>query len=46
VNGTRTAVLGGIVVAGPNRSTAKEATHQLTAFETQRTVLIGQDVGF
>jgi hypothetical protein len=36
------AVLGGIVVAGSNRSTAKEATHELMAAETKRTALIGQ----
>jgi hypothetical protein len=36
------AVLGGIVVAGSNRSTAQEATHELTAVEAKRTALIGQ----
>ena len=36
------AVLGGIVAAGSNRSTAKEATHQLTLAEAKRTALIGQ----
>jgi hypothetical protein len=36
------AVLGGIVVAGSNRSTAKEATHELTAAEAERAALIGQ----
>jgi hypothetical protein len=37
-----TAVLGGIVAAGSNRSTAKEATHELAAAEAQRATLIGQ----
>jgi hypothetical protein len=36
------AVLGGIVAAGSNRSTAKEATHELAAVESKRAVLIGQ----
>ena len=36
------AVLGGIVTAGSNHSTAKEATHELTAFEAKRSALIGQ----
>jgi hypothetical protein len=36
------AVLGGIVAAGSNRSTAKEATHELAAAEAQRATLIGQ----
>lgn len=36
------AVLGGTVVAGSNRSTAQEATHELTAVEAKRTALIGQ----
>jgi hypoxanthine-guanine phosphoribosyltransferase len=36
------AVLGGIVAAGSNRSTAKEATHELAAAEAQRAMLIGQ----
>jgi uncharacterized membrane protein len=36
------AVLGGIVVAGSNRSTAQEATHELTAVEAKRTALIEQ----
>jgi hypothetical protein len=36
------AVLGGIVVAGSNRSTAKEASHQLIAAEAKRTELISQ----
>jgi hypothetical protein len=35
-------VLGGIVVAGSNRSTAKEATHELTVAEAERATLIGQ----
>jgi hypothetical protein len=37
-----TAVLGGIVAAGSNRSTAKEAIHELTPAEAKRTALIGQ----
>jgi hypothetical protein len=36
------AVLGGIVAAGSNRSTAKEAAHELTALEAKRATLIGQ----
>jgi hypothetical protein len=36
------AVLGGIVTAGSNRSTAKEAAHELTAAEAKRTALIEQ----
>jgi hypothetical protein len=36
------AALGGIVAAGSNRSTAKEATHELAAAEAQRATLIGQ----
>ena len=36
------AVFGGIVVAGSNRSTAQEATHELTAVEARRTALIEQ----
>jgi hypoxanthine-guanine phosphoribosyltransferase len=36
------AVLGGIVAAGSNRSTAKEARHELTAAETKRKALIEQ----
>ena len=36
------AVLGGIVAAGSNRSTAKEAMHELTAAETKRKALIEQ----
>jgi uncharacterized protein YjaG (DUF416 family) len=36
------AVLGGIVAAGSNHSTAKEATRQLTAAEAKRTALIEQ----
>jgi uncharacterized membrane protein len=36
------AVLGGIVVAGSNRSTAQEATHELAAAEAKRTALIEQ----
>jgi hypothetical protein len=36
------AVLGGIVAAGSSHSTAKEATHELTAAEAKRTALIGQ----
>ena len=37
-----TAVLGGIVTAGSNHSTAKEAAHELTVAEAKRTELIGQ----
>ena len=37
-----TAVLGGIVAAGSNHSTAKEAMHELTVAEAKRTALIGQ----
>jgi hypothetical protein len=37
-----TAVLGGIVAAGSNHSTAKEAIHELTLAEAQRAALIGQ----
>jgi hypothetical protein len=36
------AVLGGIVVAGSNRSTAKEASNELTANEAKRAELISQ----
>jgi hypoxanthine-guanine phosphoribosyltransferase len=36
------AVLGGIVAAGSNYSTAKEATRELTAAEARRTALIDQ----
>src|SRR6516162_6185657 len=36
------AVLSGIVAAGSSHSTAKEATHELTAAEAKRTALIGQ----
>ena len=36
------AVLGGIVAAGSSHSTAKEATHELTAAEAKRTAFIGQ----
>jgi hypothetical protein len=36
------AVLGGIVAAGSNYSTAKEATHELAAAEARRAALIGQ----
>jgi hypothetical protein len=35
-------VLGGIVAAGSNRSTAKEAAHELSAAEAERAALIGQ----
>jgi hypothetical protein len=37
-----TAVLGGIVAAGSNHSTAKEAMHALTVAEAKRTELIEQ----
>jgi hypothetical protein len=37
-----TAVLGGIVAAGSNHSTAKEAIHELTLAEAKRTALIDQ----
>ena len=36
------AVLSGIVAAGSNRSTAREATHESTALEAKRATLIGQ----
>ncbi len=36
------AVLAGIVAVGSNRSTAIEATHELTAAETERKALIEQ----
>jgi hypothetical protein len=39
---TIAAVLGGIVAAGSNRSTAIEALHELTAAEAKRCALIGQ----
>jgi hypothetical protein len=35
-------VLGGIVAAGSNHSTAKEALHELAAAEAERKALIGQ----
>ena len=37
-----TAVLGGIVAAGSNHSTRKEAMHELTEAEAKQTTLIGQ----
>jgi hypothetical protein len=37
-----TAVLGGLVTAGSNRSTAKEAARERTAAEAKRTALIEQ----
>jgi len=40
--GAVAAVLAGIVAAGSNRSTAKEATHELAAAEAKRAALIGQ----
>jgi hypothetical protein len=36
------AVLAGIVAAGSNRSTAKEAAHELNGIEAKRAALIGQ----
>jgi hypothetical protein len=36
------AVLGGIVAAGSNRSTAKEAAREISALEARRATLIGQ----
>jgi len=36
------AVLGGIVVAGANGSTAREATEQMSGAEARRSALIGQ----
>jgi hypothetical protein len=36
------AVLGGIAVAGSNRSTAKEAADELSAAEAERSALIGK----
>jgi len=36
------AILGGIVVAGSNHSTATEATRELTVAEAKRAALIGQ----
>jgi hypothetical protein len=36
------AVLGGNVAVGSNRSTAKEAAHEITAIEAKRAALIGQ----
>jgi hypothetical protein len=36
------AVVGGIVAAGSNHSTAKEAAHELSAAETKRKALIEQ----
>ena len=35
-------MLGGIVAAGSNRSTAKEAVHELTTVEAKRKALIEQ----
>ena len=40
--GAVAAVLAGIVAAGSNRSTAKEATHELAAAEAKRAALIEQ----
>ena len=40
--GAVAAVLAGIVAAGSNRSTAKEATHELAATEAKRAALIEQ----
>ena len=36
------AVLGGIAATGSNRSTAREATHELAAAEAKRAALVGQ----
>jgi hypothetical protein len=36
-----TAILGGIVAAGSNQRTAKEAKHELTVAEAKRIALIG-----
>ena len=40
--GAVAAVLAGIVAAGSNRSTEKEATHELAAGEAKRAAFIGQ----
>jgi len=40
IAGAVAAVLAGIVAAGSNRSTAKEATHELAAAEAKRAALI------
>lgn len=42
MSGAVAAALGGIVVAGSNGSTAKEAANELTAAEANRAALIGQ----
>jgi hypothetical protein len=40
--GAVAAMLGGIVAAGSNRSTAQEAAHEIAAAEAERASLIGQ----
>jgi hypothetical protein len=40
--GSAAAVLGGIVAAGSNRSTAKEAAHEIAVLEANRAMVIAQ----